>query len=74
DVGYEEEEYRFVNKHPSFKKEHIVWVEVESCLVYDTNNEEKEDGDKEEAINSDYEDALIFDDDQYDAEIENISA
>nr|GEU47036.1 tobamovirus multiplication protein 3-like [Tanacetum cinerariifolium] len=38
----EEEEYHFVNKYPSFQEEHIVFVEDESCPVYDTINEEEE--------------------------------
>nr|GEV55843.1 reverse transcriptase domain-containing protein [Tanacetum cinerariifolium] len=47
DIGDEEEEYPFVNKYPSFNEEPIMFVEDESCLVYDTDNE-KEDGDKDE--------------------------
>ncbi|GKB57226.1 hypothetical protein Tco_0913412, partial [Tanacetum coccineum] len=39
---YEEEEYPFVNKYPSFQEEHIVLVEEESYPVYDTDNEEEE--------------------------------
>ncbi|GKC23844.1 gag-pol polyprotein [Tanacetum coccineum] len=42
DIGYEEEEYPFVNDYPSFKKEPIMFVEDESCPVYDTDNEEEE--------------------------------
>ncbi|GJX66133.1 hypothetical protein Tco_0300476 [Tanacetum coccineum] len=42
DIRDEEEEYPFVNEYPSFKKEPIMFVEDESCLVYDTDNEEKE--------------------------------
>ncbi|GKC36883.1 hypothetical protein Tco_1049267 [Tanacetum coccineum] len=38
----EEEEYPFVNEYPSFKKEPIMFVEDESCPVYDTDNEEEE--------------------------------
>ncbi|GJU34609.1 hypothetical protein Tco_1182963 [Tanacetum coccineum] len=38
----EEEEYHFVNKYPSFQEEPIVFVEEESCPVYDTDNEEEE--------------------------------
>ncbi|GJS84528.1 hypothetical protein Tco_0751069 [Tanacetum coccineum] len=38
----EEEEYPIVNKYPSFKKEPIMFVEDESCPVYDTDNEEEE--------------------------------
>ncbi|GJS08933.1 hypothetical protein Tco_0365729 [Tanacetum coccineum] len=41
-LGDEEEEYLFVNKYPSFQEELIVLVEEESCLVYDTDNEEEE--------------------------------
>nr|GEW38961.1 nucleotide-binding alpha-beta plait domain-containing protein [Tanacetum cinerariifolium] len=43
-------------------------------VVRDDVNEEKEDGDKEEVVNYDYEEALVFDDDQYEAETENIFA
>nr|GEY49205.1 hypothetical protein [Tanacetum cinerariifolium] len=71
DIGDEEEEYPFVNKHPHFKEEPIVLIEEETCPVYDTDNEEKEDGDDEEVVNADYEEALVFDDDQYEAAIEN---
>nr|GEY35395.1 hypothetical protein [Tanacetum cinerariifolium] len=45
DDGYiwdEEGEYPFINKYPSFLEEPIVLVEEESCLVYDTDNEEEE--------------------------------
>ncbi|GJX45830.1 hypothetical protein Tco_0262506 [Tanacetum coccineum] len=42
DIGDKEEEYSFVNEYPSFKKEPIMFVEDESCLVYDTNNEDEE--------------------------------
>ncbi|GJX22122.1 hypothetical protein Tco_0226567 [Tanacetum coccineum] len=42
DIGDEEEEYPFVNVYPSFKKEPIMFVKDESCLVYDTDNEEEE--------------------------------
>ncbi|GJZ85588.1 hypothetical protein Tco_0650927, partial [Tanacetum coccineum] len=38
----EEEEYPFINKYLSFQEESIVLVEEESCLVYDTDNEEEE--------------------------------
>nr|GFB86289.1 hypothetical protein CTI12_AA172110 [Tanacetum cinerariifolium] len=69
----EEEEYPFVNKHLNFQEEPIVWVEEESCPVYYTDNEEKEDCDEEEVVNADYEEAPIFDDDQYEAATENIS-
>ncbi|GJZ73780.1 hypothetical protein Tco_0637926 [Tanacetum coccineum] len=41
-LGDEEEEYPFVNKYPSFKKEPIMFVEDESCPIYDTDNEEEE--------------------------------
>ncbi|GJW51892.1 hypothetical protein Tco_0093243 [Tanacetum coccineum] len=42
DIGDEEEEYSFVNEYSSFKKEPIMFVEDESCPVYDTDNEEEE--------------------------------
>ncbi|GJW51893.1 hypothetical protein Tco_0093244 [Tanacetum coccineum] len=42
DIGDEEEEYPFVNEYPGFKKEPIMFVEDESCPVYDTDNEEEE--------------------------------
>nr|GEU90272.1 hypothetical protein [Tanacetum cinerariifolium] len=42
DIGHEEEEYPSVNKYPSFKEEPIMFVEDESCPVYDTDNEEEE--------------------------------
>ncbi|GKF54001.1 hypothetical protein Tco_0160911, partial [Tanacetum coccineum] len=42
DIGDEEEEYPFVNKYPSFQEERVVLVEEESCLFYDTDNEEEE--------------------------------
>nr|GEZ72733.1 nucleotide-binding alpha-beta plait domain-containing protein [Tanacetum cinerariifolium] len=70
----EEEECPFVNKHPNFQKEPIVWVEEESCPVYNTDNEEKEDCDEDKVVNADYEEAPVFDDDQYEAATENISA
>ncbi|GKC78841.1 DNA double-strand break repair Rad50 ATPase [Tanacetum coccineum] len=57
----------FGGGNPRFHKE-------ESCPVYDTDNEEKEYGDEEEVVNADYEEALVFDDDQYEAATENISA
>nr|GEW29781.1 hypothetical protein [Tanacetum cinerariifolium] len=41
-IGYEEDEYSFVNKYPSFQEEPIVLVEKKSCPVYDTDNEEEE--------------------------------
>nr|GEX85514.1 hypothetical protein [Tanacetum cinerariifolium] len=42
DIGDEEEEYPLVNKYLSFQEEPIVLVEEESCLIYDTDNEEEE--------------------------------
>ncbi|GKE57370.1 hypothetical protein Tco_1496555 [Tanacetum coccineum] len=69
DIGDEQEEYHFVNKHPYFQEEPIMLGEEESCPVYDTDNEEEEDGDKEEVIYADYEEAPIFDDGQYKEEI-----
>ncbi|GKA85596.1 hypothetical protein Tco_0807250 [Tanacetum coccineum] len=48
--GDEEEEYPFVNEYQSFKEEPIMFVEDESCPVYDTDNEKDEDGDKEEVV------------------------
>nr|GEU32511.1 hypothetical protein [Tanacetum cinerariifolium] len=42
DIGDEEEKYSFVNKCLSFQEEPIVLVEEELCLVYETDNEEKE--------------------------------
>nr|GEV02497.1 hypothetical protein [Tanacetum cinerariifolium] len=47
DIEDEEEEYPFVNEYPSFNEEPIMFVKDESCLVYDTDNEE-EDGNKDE--------------------------
>ncbi|GKB15635.1 hypothetical protein Tco_0849558 [Tanacetum coccineum] len=41
-LGGEEEEYPFVNEHQSFKEEPIMFVEDESCPVYDTDNKEEE--------------------------------
>nr|GEX07404.1 hypothetical protein [Tanacetum cinerariifolium] len=41
-LGYEKEEYPFVNKYPSFQEEPVVLVEKESCPVYDTDNKEEE--------------------------------
>ncbi|GJU77534.1 hypothetical protein Tco_1274604 [Tanacetum coccineum] len=38
----EEEEYLFVNKYLSFQEDNFVLVEEESCLIYDTDNEEEE--------------------------------
>ncbi|GJR71288.1 peptidyl-prolyl cis-trans isomerase CYP37, chloroplastic [Tanacetum coccineum] len=69
DIGDEQEEYPFVNKHSCFQEEPIMLGEEESCPVYDTDNEEEEDGDKEEVIYADYEEAPVFDDDQYEEEI-----
>nr|GEX21468.1 cyclic nucleotide-binding domain-containing protein [Tanacetum cinerariifolium] len=42
DIRDEEEECPFVNKYPCFKEEPIMFVEDESCPVYDTDNEEEE--------------------------------
>nr|GEV53103.1 hypothetical protein [Tanacetum cinerariifolium] len=42
DIRDKEEEYPFVNKYPCFKEEPIMFVEDESCPVYDTDNEEEE--------------------------------
>nr|GEV96161.1 hypothetical protein [Tanacetum cinerariifolium] len=42
DIEDDEEEYTFVNKYLSFKEEPIMFVEDESCPVYDTDNEEEE--------------------------------
>nr|GEV46780.1 protein STICHEL-like 3 [Tanacetum cinerariifolium] len=55
DIGNEEEEYPFVNKHLCFQKEPIMLVEEDSPHVYDTDNEEDEsmpvyDTDIEEVI------------------------
>nr|GFB19325.1 nucleotide-binding alpha-beta plait domain-containing protein [Tanacetum cinerariifolium] len=88
--GDEEEEYPFVNKYLNFQEETIMLVEEESCPFYDTNNEEEElmpaydtnieevieeeDGHEKEVVYDDYEEASLFDDDQYEAETENISA
>nr|GEY65013.1 MAK10-like protein [Tanacetum cinerariifolium] len=47
DIGDEEEEYPFVNKHLSFQEEPIMLGEEEPCPVYDTDNEEGKDDDKE---------------------------
>ncbi|GKA83383.1 hypothetical protein Tco_0804978 [Tanacetum coccineum] len=69
DIGDEQEEYHFVNKHPYFQEEPIMLGEEESCPIYDTDNKEEEDGDKEEVIYADYEEAPIFDDGQYEEEI-----
>nr|GEX34549.1 AP2/ERF and B3 domain-containing transcription factor At1g50680-like [Tanacetum cinerariifolium] len=41
-LGDEEEEYPFVNKYLSFQEELIVLVEVESCPVYDIDNNKEE--------------------------------
>ncbi|GJX16087.1 ATP-dependent DNA helicase Q-like 2 protein [Tanacetum coccineum] len=69
DIGDEEEEYSFVNEYPSFQQEPIMSREEELCPVYDMDNEEDDDGDEEEVIYADYEEAPIFDDDQYEEEI-----
>ncbi|GKE21762.1 hypothetical protein Tco_1433274, partial [Tanacetum coccineum] len=63
DIGDEEEEYPFVNKHPSFQEEPIMLGEEESCPVYDTDNEEDEDGDEEEVVYTDNEEEseVIYD-------------
>nr|GEY85459.1 lysine-specific demethylase 5D isoform X1 [Tanacetum cinerariifolium] len=49
DIKDEKDEYPFVNKHPSFQEEHIILGEKESCPVYDTDTEEKEEFDEKEA-------------------------
>nr|GEU97579.1 hypothetical protein [Tanacetum cinerariifolium] len=79
--GDEEEEYHFVNKYLNFQEEPIMSVEEESCPVYDTDNKEEEsmpvydtdieeeDGDEKEVVYDDYEEASVFDDDQYKEEI-----
>ncbi|GJR08731.1 hypothetical protein Tco_0791383 [Tanacetum coccineum] len=41
DIG-DEEEYPFVNEYLNLKKEPIMFVEDESCPVYDTDNEKEE--------------------------------
>ncbi|GKB04134.1 hypothetical protein Tco_0832277 [Tanacetum coccineum] len=46
--------------------------EEESCPVYDTDNEEEEDGDKEDVVYADYEEAPLFDDDQFEEELEMV--
>ncbi|GJU24189.1 histidine kinase-like ATPase, C-terminal domain-containing protein [Tanacetum coccineum] len=69
DIGDEEEEYPFVNKYLCFQEEPIMLGEEESCPVYDIDNEEEKDGDEEEVIYADYEEALLFDNDQYEEEI-----
>nr|GEX19073.1 putative reverse transcriptase domain, zinc finger, CCHC-type, aspartic peptidase domain protein [Tanacetum cinerariifolium] len=57
DIWDEEEEYLFVNEYPSFKEEPIMFVEDESCPVYDTDNEEESmpvyDTDIEDVIEDD---------------------
>ncbi|GKA79494.1 reverse transcriptase domain-containing protein [Tanacetum coccineum] len=61
DIGDEEEEYPFVKEYPSFKEEPIMFVEDESCPVYDTDNEEdaeptpKYDSDGDELVYEDEE-------------------
>nr|GEY58056.1 bromodomain and WD repeat-containing protein 3 isoform X1 [Tanacetum cinerariifolium] len=47
DIWDEEGEYPFVNEYSSFKEEPIMFLEDESCPVYDIDNEE-EDVDKDE--------------------------
>ncbi|GKD98736.1 UDP-glucose:glycoprotein glucosyltransferase, partial [Tanacetum coccineum] len=42
DIGDEEEKYPFVNEYLSFKEELIMFLEDESCPIYDTDNEEEE--------------------------------
>nr|GEY16547.1 protein STICHEL-like 3 [Tanacetum cinerariifolium] len=42
DIGDEEEEYHFVNKHLCFQEEPIVLVEEDLCHLCDIDNEEKE--------------------------------
>nr|GEW94383.1 kinesin-like protein KIN-14E [Tanacetum cinerariifolium] len=42
DIGDKEEEYPVVNEYPSFKEEPIMFLEDESCHVYDPDHEEKE--------------------------------
>ncbi|GJZ29814.1 hypothetical protein Tco_0574461 [Tanacetum coccineum] len=69
DIGDEEEEYIFVNEYPSFQEEPIMLREEELCLVYDTDNKEDDDGDKEEVIYVGYEETPVFDNDQYEEEI-----
>ncbi|GJX35486.1 hypothetical protein Tco_0247043 [Tanacetum coccineum] len=63
DIGDEEEEYPFVNEYQSFKEEPIMFVEDESCPVYDTDNEEDKDGDEEEVVYTDNEEEseVIYD-------------
>ncbi|GJV18353.1 hypothetical protein Tco_1367373 [Tanacetum coccineum] len=63
DRGDEEEEYPFVNEYLSFKEEPIMFVEDESCPVYDMDNEEDEDGDEEEVVYTDNEEEseVIYD-------------
>ncbi|GJS89589.1 hypothetical protein Tco_0772225 [Tanacetum coccineum] len=57
----EEEEYHFVNKYLSFQEEPIVLVKEESCLVYDTDNEE----DAEPAPKYDFDgDELVYEDEE----------
>nr|GEV20984.1 hypothetical protein [Tanacetum cinerariifolium] len=57
----EEEEYPFVNEYPSFKEEPIMFVEDESCLVYNTDNAE----DVKPAPKYDFDsDELVFEDEE----------
>ncbi|GJT90888.1 coatomer subunit alpha-1 [Tanacetum coccineum] len=53
DIWDEEEEYPFVNEYPSFKEELIMFVEDDSCPVYDIENEE-EDDDKDKVVYVDH--------------------
>nr|GEV38011.1 hypothetical protein [Tanacetum cinerariifolium] len=56
-----EEDYPFVNKYPSFKEEPIMFVEDESCPVYNTNNEK----DVERAPKNDFNrDDLVYEDEE----------
>nr|GEY13061.1 putative reverse transcriptase domain-containing protein [Tanacetum cinerariifolium] len=61
DIGDKEEEYPFVKKYPSFKEEPIMFVEDESCPVYDTDNEK----DVEPAPEYDFDgDELMYEDEK----------
>nr|GEU73953.1 hypothetical protein [Tanacetum cinerariifolium] len=61
DIGNEEEEYPFVNKYLSFKEEPIMFVEDESCPVYDTDNEK----DVKHAPKYDFDgDELVYEDEE----------
>nr|GEW85042.1 reverse transcriptase domain-containing protein [Tanacetum cinerariifolium] len=60
-VGDEKEEYPFVNKYQSLKEEHIMFVEDESCPVYDIGNEK----DVEPAPKYDFNgDDLVYEDEE----------